>query len=314
MATRRYAILGTGAVGGYYGARLAHAGCDVRFLLHRDYAHVRRRGLTVESVDGDFSLAEPNAYCDATEMPRCDVVVVALKTTQNHLLPELLPPVVAADGVVLVLQNGYGVEQRVAEIVGPDRVMGGLCFLCSNKVGPGHIRQLDYGRIQLGEYSPSDEPRGITARMRRIAADFERAGIAITMDEDLLAARWKKLVWNVPFNGLCVLLDTTTDRLMADDDTRALCESLMREVAAGAAEMNRAIDDAFLEKMLDHTAKMTPYRPSMKIDYDERRPMEVEAIYGAPLRAVTPAGVELPRMQSLCGQLRFLDRRNRGEV
>ena len=91
---RRYAIIGTGALGGYYGARLAHAGCDVHFLLHSDYDHVRQHGLICESIDGDFSIAKPSAYRDTRDMPRCDVVCVALKTTQNHLLPAILsaPP------------------------------------------------------------------------------------------------------------------------------------------------------------------------------------------------------------------------------
>ena len=150
-ANRRYAILGTGAVGGFYGARLQKAGLDVHFLLHNGYEHVSKHGLIVESPDGDFPLPQVHAYNDVNKIPRCDVVVVTLKTTQNHLLPQLLPNIVKDDGVVLVLQNGLGVEPEIAQIVGSERVIGGLCFLCSNKVGPGHIRHLDYKEIKLAE-------------------------------------------------------------------------------------------------------------------------------------------------------------------
>lgn len=310
MPNRSYAILGTGALGGYYGACLQRAGLDVHFLLHSDYEHVYQHGLVIESPNGDLTLPQVNAYGDVRKMPSCDVVVVALKTTQNLLLPEMLPTVVKDDGVVLVLQNGLGIEEEVAQIVGSQRVMGGLCFLCSNKVGPGHIRHLDYGQITLGEYAPEYQPGGITKRMRQIADDFERAGIPIQLDEDLLLARWKKLVWNIPYNGLSVVLNARTDELMADKYTRSLVEQLMGEVVAAAAATGRIIPDRFIQTMLDYTEKMTPYRTSMKLDYDEGRQMELETMFGNPLRAATARGANLPLISMLYRQLKFLDAKN----
>ncbi len=311
MLNRSYAILGTGALGGYYGACLQRAGLEVHFLLHSDYEQVKEQGLVVESPNGNFTLPQVNAYTDAATLPPCDVVIVALKTTYNHLLPQMLPSVVKEDGLVLVLQNGLGIEEEVARMVGSKRVMGGLCFLCSNKVGPGHIRHLDYGEITLGEYTPNYQTGGITQRMRQIAAEFEQAGIAIKLAEDLLLARWQKLVWNIPYNGLSVVLNATTDELMADQYTRSLAQQLMAEVVAGAATANRMISDRFIDQMLDYTEKMTPYRTSMKIDYDEKRPLEVEAIFGNPLRVATAAGVDLPLISMLYRQLKFLDAKNR---
>ncbi|MDX2212220.1 MAG: putative 2-dehydropantoate 2-reductase [Oculatellaceae cyanobacterium bins.114] len=314
-----YAILGGGALGGFYGARLQQAGAEVHFLLRSDYEHVRQFGLVIDSPEGDFTLPQVNAYRTVEDMPRCDVVAIALKTTQNHLLPKLLPPVLKDDGVVLVLQNGLGVEANVAAIVGGDRVIGGLCFLCSNKIAPGHIHHLDYKKIDMGEYSADYAPVGITHRMQAIAQDFERAEIPIELAEDLFLARWKKLVWNIPFNGLSVVLNATTHEMMADDHTRSLAEQLMREVLAGAAVCmqattsggDRCIPEEFIHTMLDHTAKMKPYRTSMKIDYDEHRPLELEAIFGNPLRAVKQAGAFLPQITTLYQQLQFLDARNR---
>jgi len=305
---RRYAIIGTGALGGFYGGRLARAGCDVHFLLHSDYEHVRKHGLRVDSVGGDFVLPNVHAYGRAEDMPPCDVVAVALKTTSNDLLGKLLPPVIADDGVVLVLQNGLGIEEQVAEIVGPDRVMGGLCFLCASKVGPGHIRHLDYGYISLAEYDAQSRPRGITERMREIGGDLESAGVRIQYAEDLVLARWKKLIWNVPFNGLSVLLDTTTDRIMADEHSRTIAEGLMREVAAAAiAAAGREIEDPFIRSQLDDTARMAPYKPSMLLDYREGRPMEIEAIFGAALRAAIDAKCAVPRIETLYRLLKFID-------
>ena len=304
--TRSYAIIGTGALGGFYGARLQRAGCDVHFLVHRDFEHVARHGLICESKDGDFTLPRVNAYRNAHDMPRCDAVCVCLKSTQNHLLPELLPPVVKDNGVVLVMQNGLGIEEQVADVVGPDRVMGALCFICTNKVGPGHIRHLDYGTVALGEFSS----RGVSDRMRAIAGDLERAGIPVQLTEDLRVVRWQKLVWNIPYNGLSVILDANTAELMADTHTRQLVEQIMREVVADARACGANVGDEIVPKMLQDTEQMTPYRTSMKIDYDEHRPMEVEAIFGNPLRAAERAGVKSPLVEMLYRQLKFLDERN----
>ncbi len=311
MSERSYAILGTGALGGFYGAKLQKAGLDVHFLLKSDYEYVSKSGLVIESKDGDFTLPQVKAYNDVEKMPQCDVVVIALKTTQNHLLPQMLPPVVRDDGVVLVLQNGLAVESEVSTIVGNVSIIGGLCFLCSNKVGAGHICHLDYGQITLGEYALGYDPTGITQKMRQIASDFASAGISMELAEDLLLGRWKKLVWNIPYNGLSVILNARTDELMSYVHTRKLVEQLMYEVAAGAKSCSRLIPDSFIQTMLDYTVKMKPYRTSMKIDYDERRPMEVEAIFGNPLRKALAAGVDLPQISCIYQQLKFLDERRR---
>ncbi|MFH0953331.1 MAG: putative 2-dehydropantoate 2-reductase [Verrucomicrobiota bacterium] len=311
MPQRTYAILGTGALGGFYGARLQRAGLEVHFLLHSDFEHVRRHGLKVESKDGDFELPRVKAYGHVRDMPPCDVAIVALKATQNHLLPDLLPPVMKKDGVALIMQNGIGAEDEAARAVGPDRVMGGLCFLCSNKVGPGHIRHLDYGSVTLADHSAENEPCGITPRMKEIGEDFQRAGLPVELVEDLVLARWKKLVWNIPFSGLSVVLNALTDELMADPQTRELSVELMLEVVAGAAGSERVIPASFLEKMIADTDKMPPYRTSMHIDFEQKRPMEVEAIFGNPLRIANNAGIEVPRIEMLYQQLKFLDQRNK---
>ncbi|HMP77366.1 MAG TPA: putative 2-dehydropantoate 2-reductase [Kiritimatiellia bacterium] len=304
--SRRYAIIGTGAVGGFYGARLQAAGCEVHFLLHSDADHVRAHGLRVESPDGDLILNRVHAHAAVETMPPCDVVIVALKTTHNHLLPRLLAKPLARDGVVLMLQNGLGVEAEAAAVVGADRVLGGLCFICANKTGPGRILHLDYGDVMLGEYRADGRPGGVTPRMEVIADDLRAARIPVTCAEDLLLARWKKLVWNIPYNALSVILRTTTDRLMQQPDTRALVEALMREVVAGAAACGKCIDDAFVAKMLADTDRMKPYKTSMMLDHEAGRPLEIDAIYARPLASAQAAGAPSPRIETLLRQLRFV--------
>lgn len=307
---RNYAIVGTGAVGGFYGAKLQKAGLEVNFLLRSDYEHVKKHGLIVESPEGDFTLPQVRDYHDSRKMPKCDVVIVGLKTTQNHFLPKILPDLLKDNGVVLVLQNGLNIETEIAKIVGAERVIGGLCFLCSYKVSPGHICHLDYGTITLGEYTEDYKYIGITNRLHQIANDFKSAEIPINLSADLLLSRWKKLVWNIPYNGLSVVLNARTDELMANPDTLILVEQIMREVVAGAKSCDRIIPDEFIPHMLDHTHKMKPYRTSMKIDYDESRPLELEAIFGNPIRAAEQAGIKLPQIEVLYRMLKFVDAEN----
>ncbi len=205
---------------------------------------------------------------------------------------------------VLVLQNGWDVERDAAELVGAERVLGGCCFLCSNKIGPGHIHHLDYGRITFGEYAPLLSG-SITKRMQTIAADFTSACIDIVPTEDLRQTRWAKLMWNIPFNGLSVVLNALTDRIMALPETASLAEALMREVQSIAAACGSAIPDSMITKLLDDTRKMVPYASSMLLDYQNRRPMEIEAIFGNPLRAAQAAKVSV-RASRCCTSIGIL--------
>ena len=306
MLQRQYAIIGAGAIGGYYGARLQQAGFDVHFLLKSDYSVVKTQGLRVDSCEGDFTLPTVKAYENPAQVPPCDVAIVALKATQNAVLSEILPLVLKESGVVLLLQNGLGAEEKIAEIV-PNPIIGGLCFICSNKVAPGHIRHLDYGTIKMAQYCPDGGLAGITDPLSAIAQDFQQAGLRVNLSEDLLLTRWEKLAWNIPFNGLSALLEATTAEIMATPETRSLAEALAGEVAEGAKANDRALSQEFIANLMARTAKMKPYHTSMKLDRDAKRPLEVEAIFGNPLRLATAKGIPLPRIETLYQQLKFVD-------
>jgi len=303
-----FAVIGTGAIGGYYGGLLARAGHAVHFLLRSDYAHVRDNGLRVDSVNGNLYLESVNAYASAEKMPRCDVVIVALKATANDILPEVLTHVVHDNSVVVLLQNGLGGEEFIHTIVPRNSIIGGLCFICSNKIGSGHINHLDYGSMTLGQYSPDGTPTGAASAMEQLEEIFQQAGIDTFLVDDLLLARWKKLVWNIPFNGLSVMHSAMTDILVTDPSIREQADELMREVARGAAAFGRDIPDTFIEKMLTMTETMKPYKPSMLLDYESGRKMEVEAIYGEPWRRAKEKGCRLLRIEEMYRELKELGR------
>lgn len=304
---RRYGIIGTGAIGGYYGGRLQRGGHDVHFLARSDYHEIKTQGLRVDSVFGDFVLPQVQVYDDPHQMPPCDGIVVALKATQNHHLATILPPLLQENTTLILLQNGLGVEPELAAQFPETTILGGLCFVCAHKVGPGHIRHLDYEAIALAQYGPHYAPQGITAVLAAIAADFAAAGIEINAKPHLMQSRWEKLVWNIPYNGLSVVLNGQTDQLMAHPATRRLIEDLMGEVAQGAAACGCTITPDVIANMLAHTEAMTPYLTSMKLDYDRGQPLEVEAIVGNPLRWAQSRGAILPKITMLYQQLQFLD-------
>ena len=310
---KRVAILGTGALGGFYGGLLAKAGCDVHFLLNSDFEHVQAHGLKVDTPLGDFHLPQVQAYGRPEDMPKADLAVVAWKTTvDERVLSDVLNNVCGSETIVLVLQNGLDVEEQAASIVGPERVLGGCAFLCSNKIGPGHIRHLDYGAIAFGEYSST--LRGeVSERMKHIAELFQGCGIDMRPSENLLEVRWKKLAWNIPFNGLSVVLSADTQQIMEDPASRELAEDLMVEVKNSAAANGIEISEKHIQKMLDDTSAMVPYDSSMRVDFVQRRPIEVEAIFGNPLRAAKKAGYEPRKIEMLYQQLCFADRLNRSE-
>ncbi len=304
----RIAILGTGAVGGYYGALLARAGQDVHFLLRTDYIQVKNHGLRVDSVDGDFRLDTVRAYSDALSMPKCDIAILAWKTTDNAQLKKILPLILKPGGMVLVLQNGLDPEKDVAALVPGATIIGGMCFLCARKEGPGWIRHLSYGAITLAEYISGNAPAaGVTDAMRVLEQAFALAGVEIRLQPDWRVARWTKLVWNIPFNGLCTVLNANTSQLLRHPLMRNLVAQMMAEVTTGAKACGVVLAEKTIEKMLANTDTMAAYEPSMKLDFSAGRPMELEAIYSRPCQAILKAGGTAPRIETLLAQLQCME-------
>ena len=258
----KYGVIGVGAIGGFYGCKLAYSGQEVHFLLHSDYQFVKEHGMQVDSCDGSFHLDHVNVYQYTKDMPKCDVVIVGLKTTNNRLLPELLTPLLKEDTVVVLIQNGIGVEADVQAMFPGVQIVAGLASICSAKTELGHVNHQCYGSINLGNYSCKDE-----ARFQAILDDFKKAGIqaaSVPYEE----ARWKKAVWNMPFNGMTVALNTRTDLLLKCPATRQLIRDLMMEVVGAAQHLGvTEVTEAFADKMIETTDAMTPYSPARNAGY-----------------------------------------------
>jgi len=291
-------VVGAGALGLYYGAMLQRAGHTVSYLLRSDYQALNAAGLTVHSINGDFYLPEVRGYRTAEEIGPVDLVLVGLKTFANHCMIDLVRPLVGAQTMILTLQNGLGNEELLADAFSPQTVLGGIAFLCSNRGEPGHVHHLGEGRIRLGEFSGGDSERS-----RMLADEFSRAGVPCQAVTDLRKARWEKLIWNIPFNGLCALLNQNVNLLLWHASGKQLAGQIMEEVvAAGNAQsLSKPIDGAaFIPRMIGMTEQMDNYCPSMMIDRQQGRPLELEAIYRIPLRMAAQKGVAMPKTEMLC--------------
>lgn len=308
----RIGIIGTGAIGGFYGLMLARAGFDVHFLLRSEFAAVSANGLQLNSVvHGPLSLNPVQAYNNAEDMPRCDWLLVGAKTTSNASLVPAITRVAADGAKVLLLQNGLAVEDELRPLL-PDslHLLGGLCLICVHRAAAGVIEHQALGTVNIGYHSgPAsvEEREQITAQGAEM---FSSAGLESTAMAQLGQARWQKLVWNVPYNGLSVLLNAGTIALMGDTHSRDLIASIMDEVVAGAAACGYPIPEQFAAKMLKATERMPDYLPSMYHDYAQKRPLELHAIYAAPLAAAAESGCSMPRTEALYQALQFLNQRN----
>ena len=316
-------VVGCGALGSYYGAKLCRDGQEVHFLLRSDYEIVRRKGVCLRSDEGDIHV---NPKCAQTpeEIGICDLVLIGLKATANHQFARLLPPLVGQNTAVFTLQNGLGNEAILAKLFGREKILGGLCFVCVNRVEPGVIQQVGRGRILMGEFSGWPEPR-----THDIASMFRHAGIPCTVTENLEQAHWEKLVWNVPFNGLGVAGVAgfkaviqgetaegklgpclTTKNLLADEGWEKLVCELMDEVIATAQALGLKVENSAAEKELVRTREMGDYKASTLVDFERGQPLELETLFLEPLRQARQAGVATPRLENLCKLLKQLDSAN----
>jgi 2-dehydropantoate 2-reductase len=304
LANPVIAVIGAGAVGGYYGSRLAQHGQNVHLLTRADCNHIRRHGLIIHSHDGDFSLTpdQISAYDDPRQMPKADLVLVTLKTTANDHLHDLIAPVLKPDTIILTLQNGLGNEELLADLFGRERILGGMAFVCINRPNPGEILHTDHGVIRLGEpFNFSSD------RAQQISHLFNSSNVKCEVLEDMTRGRWDKLIWNVPFNGLGAALDLTTDQIISNANGLALARNLMREVITIAGSLGIHFDLTVIEAKIRHTQTMGAYKTSMQIDRLMRRPMEIEAIIGNPLKIARINSVSTTYMEMLYNILRLVD-------
>jgi len=296
------AVVGTGALGMYYGAKLAKSGIPVTFLARRDLAHLQKHGIHVRCPFGDFHLHPVRACQTPQEIGPVDLVLVCVKTTANADLKKLIPPLLGPNTLICTLQNGLGNEELLALIAGQDRVLGGVCHVCVSRPEPGVASNMACTDIKFSDLSGGDTPRA-----HSLAQIFRQAGVNCTVAPSIASARWYKLVWNVPFNGLGIAGGPggrDTHQVLEDPLLHQEAKDLMAEVLAASTKLGYPQEPGLIEKEIARTKTMGHYKSSSQLDWEAGKPVELESIWGEALRQGIAAGVPMPRLQKLYTKLK----------
>jgi 2-dehydropantoate 2-reductase len=296
-------VVGTGAVGGFYGAHLAKAGARVSVVCRSDHATVSRHGIVLVDAKQEETHFVPEqvfgSVQECTTPP--DVLLVTCKSLPDLDIASLIHPAVGPETRIVLLQNGIATESPVVRTFPEHEVIRGLAFVCLNRVAPGRIVHLGYGRLSLGRY-----PSGTSAHVEALATLFRTSGIPTSVSPMIVRAAWQKLVWNAPFNPLSVLGGATTREILDHPASAQLAAEIMAEVLAIAKADGHPLPVTLIEQNMRYTREMAPYQTSMLLDYRAGRPMEIDAILGHALRIAEHHRVPAPRMSTLYTLLQWI--------
>jgi 2-dehydropantoate 2-reductase len=301
----RVFVVGTGAVGGFYGGRLALAGARVATLCRSDYEIVRSQGITVKSIWGDFLFKPEEVVRRAAEYGAPpDFILVALKVLPGAETVEIIREAVGPDTAIILIQNGIGIDEPVAAAFPGNEIISAVAFIAVSRTGPGRILHADYGRLVLGRF-----PAGTSTRVQKLAELFQAASVPCEVTEEIIAARWRKLVWNAPFNPISVLGGSVDTKTMVEmKESAYLARATMEEVSRIAAAAGYPLASDVIDRNFEGTRAMKPIKTSMLADFEAARPMEVEAIVGNALRTARRHGVQAPHLETLYALLKLVER------
>ena len=304
----RILVVGTGAIGGFYGGKLAQAGGRVTTLCRSDYELVKSKGITVTSTLGDFHFTPEKVIRDLGEYgPPPDYILVGLKVLPEIDTAAIIKEVVGAETAIVLLQNGVEIEEPVARAFPDNEIISGLAFICATRTSPGHIDHTDFGRVVIGRY-----PDSKSVKVEELARLFSEAGLKCEVTEDAVTARWRKLVWNAPFNPISVLAGGADTKTMVENhESVELARKVMEEVCKIAEAVGHPLPPGVVRENIEGTRRMSPYKSSMLVDFEAGRPMEVEAILGNGIRAAKRHNLAVPHMESLYGLLKLVDKKIR---
>ena len=301
-------VVGTGAIGSYYGGRLAQLIPQTATLCRSDYESVKENGIEVKSCKGDFHFTPLQVLKSASEYKlNPDFILVCLK-----VLPMIDPIKIIKDAVkpntaIVLIQNGINIEQKMKEAFPSNEIISGIAFICVNRIAFGKVHHLDYGRLELGSY-----PDGVSNKTNILADFFNQTNVECKVSENIVRQRWQKLLWNVPFNSLSVIGgQIDTKEIMASESTIHLIRKIMNEILIVAEITGNKLDNGLIEKMIDSTKNMKPYKTSMLLDYQAKRSLEIDAILGNVIKTAKLHNITHPYIESLYSLLKLLAENNK---
>lgn len=290
-------IIGTGAVGSFYGSLLARQGHTVSVLARSDYEAVKTQGIAItSSALGDYHFRPHQVVrsgAELTEKP--DYVLQCIKVVKEADRIGMLKDTLGPNTRIVLISNGIDIENEIAEAYPEHELISGLAFICVTRTAPAKIWHQAYGRLVLGNY-----PRGATDSTLALCASIKQSGINCVAFENIITARWQKCVWNAAFNPISVLSGGlgTAEILKAQEP---LLRSVMHEITTIAHASGHTLADDVIDVSIGSTVTMPSYKTSMLIDFEAGRPMETEAILGNAVRWGRRLGVAIPHLETLYG-------------
>jgi 2-dehydropantoate 2-reductase len=292
-------VMGSGAVGGYFGGKLASGGNDVAFVARGDNLRaLRARGLRIESEEADLQIPV-TAVATPAEVGHCDLVLVCVKSYDTEAAAEALHPVVGPHTIVLSLQNGIENEGVLSRVLGLPVLLGGLTHIGAELIAPGVVRHDSGGRLVFGEFDGS-----VSRRASWLAALLASSGVSHHLSRHIEVMLWDKLSWNAAFNAATALTRQTVGELLAHPDGRPLVRAAMLEVVAVACAAGVALDGERVEPEIERSGReLARLKTSMLQDVERHRRLEVEALNGAVIRAAERSGTPVPTHRVLYAAL-----------
>jgi 2-dehydropantoate 2-reductase len=303
-------VMGAGAIGAYFGARLHQAGEEVVFCARgKNLQALKDHGLEVKSPRGDFQ-GRVRATDDPCESAPYDLVIFCVKVYDTDTAAHSLIGCLAPGGAILTLQNGVESEARLAKHFGREKIMAGCARAGVELIAPGKINHVTTGVIEYGELDGVETPRTL-----KIADAFRRAGIFGELVSDIFSFRWSKLLWNAAFNTVTTLTRRTVGEVLEDPEGAALIRTLMNETLAVAQADGAKLGPDRIEALLEHSRKnLRALKTSTRQDYDRGARLEYDALSGGVVRAARRHNVAVPAMESVHALLQLLDKRTSAQA
>jgi 2-dehydropantoate 2-reductase len=300
-------VMGTGGVGGYYGALLARHGNDVTFIARGAHLEaIRLSGLQVKSIHGDFIVNPARATANPAEIETPDLILFCVKTYHTDEAAKAIQPIVGSQTSVLSLQNGVDAVERIGAVVGMDRLLGGATWLSSAVEAPGVIRQVSqFRRVVFGEL---DGRR--SERIQAIHDVLQPTGITAEISANILKILWTKFVFISAASSLGSLTRLPIGDWRSIPETRALVTALMREVEALARAQNIGLDEDVVQKSLDFMDNAAPHiKASMQLDVENGRRTELDSMVGVIGRKGRELGISTPIADTIYASLLPVERK-----
>jgi 2-dehydropantoate 2-reductase len=306
----RIAIMGTGAVGGYFGAKLAAAGHQLAFIARGKHLDaLRHDGLKIRSLGDDLHIRDSLFTFNPAEVGAVDLVLFCVKSYDTEACAATLGPLIGPRTVILSLQNGVDNGEKIMRRWGPDRTLGGVAYIGAKVCSPGVIEHSAGGRIVFGQLEEN-----VRESTRAVEQALSSANIPCEVHPKIRQAQWAKLLWNAPFCAIACLTMTTVEEILASASLSTLATGCMNEVRDAAGSKGIDLAPELIEDTLLFSRSLRDFKPSMLQDMEAGKPLEYEAFNGVVVKVLQQAGKQAPINQVFYAMLQYLDKRIRAQA